>query len=66
MYEEAHHNHTSWCILFAVVSNGATLYHDSALMTSPHQIRRRKKALHSFTGRYGSRWKVVPKSAESC
>ena len=58
-------DYTSWCIPFAVASNGATLYHDSALMTSLHQNRQRRKALCSFTGRYGSRWRVVPKSAES-
>ena len=35
-------------------------------MTLPHQIRQRRKALHSFTGRYGFRWTVVSKSAKSC
>ena len=52
-YEEAHHHHTSWCIPFTLISNGATLYHDSMSMSSPVQIRQRRKALHSFTGRYG-------------
>ena len=34
-YEEAHH-HTSWCIPFAVTSNGATPYHDSTSTTMLH------------------------------
>ena len=59
MHEKACHDHTSWCILFDITSDGATLYHDSTLMTSLYQIRQRRKALHSFTGRYGSRWTFV-------
>ena len=39
MYEEDHHDHTSWCIPVAVTSNGATPYHDSTSMTLLHQIR---------------------------
>ena len=39
MYEEAHYDHTSWCILFDVTSDGATPYHDLKLMTSLCQIR---------------------------
>ena len=39
MYAEACHDHTVWCIPFAVASNGATPYHDSVSMTSPHQVR---------------------------
>ena len=38
MYKEAHHDHTSWCILFDVTSNGATPYHDPTLTTLLHQI----------------------------
>ena len=66
MHEKAHHDHTGWCIPFDITSNGATPYHDSMSMTLPCQIRQRRKAPHSFTGRYGSRWTIVPKSAESC
>ena len=44
MYEEAHHNHTGWCILFHVTSDGATPYHDSMSMDFAMLDQAKKKS----------------------
>ena len=41
MYEEAHPNHTSWCIPFDVTSDGATPYHDRL-----HHVKSGKEEKH--------------------
>ena len=44
MYEEAHHDHTSWCIPFDVASNGATHIMISASMTFTMSDQVKKKS----------------------
>ena len=44
MHEEAHHNHTGWCIPFAVTNNGATPYHDSMSTTFATSDQMKKKS----------------------